>query len=215
MEVNLLHARTQDHIYTGSRYSRMLFAEVLQRVCRYPGGLEVSKRILEHPVLRPVKSKEDGKMHLKPTILRAVVRRALPRFNARLRKVAIREFMECDYRVYGIGTRRRVGGRDDVLVWSPADAKKCQILHWYMEAEVGRVCMMAALHALVAKIKALAMIYVKETETETAHYRVRYEVYANVAAKVRHFCLQSGPSLMSVASLVCPRRRSGIPAKPI
>lgn len=184
MESNLAHAYTQDHVYTGNRYSRTLYAEVLQRVRSYPGCIEEAKRALESTVLRPTKSKEDGKIYLKPTRLRTVLPRPLPRFNMRLSKVALRAFMECAFPVYGIGTRMRVNGRDDVLVWSPADAKKCLILHWFMSTVLGRVCMLAALNAVMSKIHRISTVYVAETETETAHYRVRYEVYAKVVAKV-------------------------------
>lgn len=171
-------------IWGGCRYSRQLYAEVLQRLRNFPGGIEVAKRVLQQPVLRPIKSKEAGKTYLKPTSLRTVVRRALPRFNARLSKVGVKAFMESAYRVYGIDTRVRVNGRDNVLVLSPADHKNCLVLHWNMAEVLVRVCMLATSHAVIAKIKGLSTIYVAETQTETAHSRVRREFYANVVAKV-------------------------------
>lgn len=183
MDTNIALATALDHIYPNTHYCRFMHADSLESVSRKRVGIDERRRMLEVPVLR-MTNKTETEATLKPVRLRSFLSSSVARFNAKVRKLALKAFMETAFTIISTGARMRVNVREDVLVWSPADAMWCLKRHWFMTTIFGRMCILAAIHAVVAKIMSLAFIHMEKNSPDDAYYQVRNKVYSCIVANV-------------------------------
>jgi len=165
---------------------RMACASHLHRRFNFPGGVEEAKAKLDTIFLTPRVRKKDEEQLYRPEKLYKVLRQAWPRFQRDLEKVMVPGFMGQAGQWLKIGSRGRVHGRNNMPIFSRAEAKKTICEYWMIDTAMGRNSVLAGLHAGFQRLHAIGIVMVDATPTTERYYKVTFKTYAALLAMVRY-----------------------------
>jgi len=163
---------------------RMACASHLHRHFNFPGGVEEAKAKLDTIFLTPKVRKKDEEQLYRPEKLYKVLRQAWPRFQRDLEKVTVPGFIGQAGQWLKIRSRGRVDGRNNMPIFSRAEAKKTICAYWMFDTAMGRNFVLAGLHAGFRRLHAIGIVMVDATPTTERYYKVTFKTYAELLAMV-------------------------------
>jgi len=164
---------------------RLACATHLDRRFNFPGGIDEAKASLNTIFLTPKVRKKDEEQQYRQEKLYNVLRQAWPRFQRDLEQAMVPAFMRQAGHWLKIGSRGHVNGRNNMPIFSQAEARKTVRDYWMLDTAMGRNSVLAGLHAGYQRLHALGIVMIDATATADRYYKVTFKTYAALLAMVR------------------------------
>jgi len=200
--LNFLKPLSMADIMPNPAEKRMACAARLDRRFNFPGGVPEALTKLDTTILTPKKRKLGEEQEFKPEKLYKVLRQAWRRFQRDLEKVMIPAFMRRAGTLLEMGSVGRVDGRNNMTVFTRAEARRTVRGYWMIATPVGRNSVLAGLHAGYQRLEALGIVMVEASDDTPRHYQVPYASYAAIVAMVSLPCVFGDGWRVSQLSLV-------------